>query len=155
MEKFRLYKDVLVANNLDSAVSLVGKAKKRQLILEVDELQNKNRSGVDPWYSNAGIEVISDQAGLIELDVTLDGGGAWLFISDANYPGWKAMVNGEESPIHNANILGKAVYLDRGANNIVLEYHAETFNRALIVSTLGLVLLAMFLLLLKNRFEYQ
>lgn len=52
---------------------------------------------------------------------------AWLFLADANYPGWEATVNGQAREVYSAQVLGKAVQLDAGKNDVVIRYVPRTF----------------------------
>ena len=52
---------------------------------------------------------------------------AWLFLADANYPGWEATVNGQPRTVYSAQILGKAVRLDAGQNNVLIRYVPHAF----------------------------
>lgn len=66
----------------------------------------------------------------------------WLFLADANYPGWSAQVDGVETPVYTAQILGKAVSVPSGAHEIVIRYTSRPFRWGLSVSigSLGLML---------------
>jgi len=44
--------------------------------------------------------------------------GGWLIYTDANHPDWRAYVNGEETPIHEANLAFKAVRVPPGASEV-------------------------------------
>ncbi len=45
-----------------------------------------------------------------------------LVLSDIHYPGWVAKVNGQESEIHPANILGRGVFVPAGEYVVTFEY---------------------------------
>jgi hypothetical protein len=48
-----------------------------------------------------------------DVDVTVPG-GAWLLYADAWHPDWRASVNGEPVPVHEANLAFKAVRVPPG-----------------------------------------
>lgn len=52
---------------------------------------------------------------------------AWLFLADANYPGWTASVNGVAQPVYTAQVLGKAVHLSAGRNHVQIDYVSRSF----------------------------
>ena len=52
---------------------------------------------------------------------------AWLFLADANYPGWEATVNGQPRTVYSAQVLGKAIRLDDGQNNVLIRYVPHAF----------------------------
>jgi hypothetical protein len=48
--------------------------------------------------------------------------GAWLYYADAYHPGWKAFVDGEETPVYRANLAFKAIRVDAGRHQVKFEY---------------------------------
>jgi len=57
----------------------------------------------------------------LEAEVQVDAsGGAWLLYADAYYPGWRASVNGRETPISQANLAFKALRVPPGASVVRL-----------------------------------
>ncbi|MHC4469793.1 MAG: YfhO family protein [Planctomycetota bacterium] len=66
----------------------------------------------------------------------------WLFLSDAYYPGWVAEVDGDASPIHRANIAGRAVRIAAGRHEVVFTYRPASFAWGLACTALALLLLA-------------
>lgn len=91
------------------------------------------------------IEKILVSAMRYKLNVTVDR-DAWLFLADANYPGWQATVNGVDQPVYTAQVLGKAVHLSAGRNEVVIRYVPWSFYIGAALSGASL-LLALFLLL--------
>jgi len=65
----------------------------------------------------------------------------WLFLGDTWYPGWVATVDGEVTPIHRANIAGRAVHLPRGAREVVFTYAPRSLRVGTIGALLGVILL--------------
>ena len=53
---------------------------------------------------------------------------AWLFIADANYPGWQALVDGQSTPVYYAQVLGKAILVPSGKHQIIVEYKPRSFG---------------------------
>ncbi len=66
---------------------------------------------------------------------------AWLFIADANYPGWQARIDGQSTPVYSAQVLGKAILVPFGNHKITIEYKPRSF-------AIGLYLLLMTLFVL-------
>ncbi len=56
----------------------------------------------------------------IEASTAVD--GAYLLFTDAYYPGWQATVNGVEVDVLRANVMFRAVRLERGNNEVVFSY---------------------------------
>jgi uncharacterized membrane protein YfhO len=71
------------------------------------------------------VEILREDNGHIALRTTRTGPG-WLVIAQAWYPGWKARVNGIETPILRANYAFGAVKLDAGASRIELDYEPKS-----------------------------
>lgn len=91
------------------------------------------------------IEKVLASAMRYKLNVTVDR-DAWLFLADANYPGWQATVNGIDQPVYTAQVLGKAVHLSAGRNEVVIRYVPWSFYIGAALSGVSLML-ALFLLL--------
>ena len=51
----------------------------------------------------------------------------WLFLADANYPGWHAAIDGAAAPLFTAQILGKAVPVPAGEHDIDLRFDSASF----------------------------
>lgn len=70
---------------------------------------------------------------------------AWLFVSDANYPGWNARIDGERVPLFSAQLLGKAVLVPAGTHEVSMVFESGTFLAGLSISLCS-VLVAIILL---------
>ncbi len=75
-----------------------------------------------------------------------------LVLSDNNYPGWRAYVNGEEKEVVSVFESIKGVYVNTGDNHIVFEYRPRYFNLGFIISIISTILvILLFLTLIKKR----
>src|SRR5262249_15849170 len=61
------------------------------------------------------VEIRSDEAETLDLHVEASGRG-FLFLSDQDYPGWEATVNGRPAPILRANYAFRLVEVPTGAS---------------------------------------
>jgi len=88
------------------------------------------------------LELLSTQATNVQyrLDVRARQ-PAWLFIADANYPGWQAWIDGRETPVYSAQILGKAVFVPTGRHQISVEFKPRSLLIGLWVTLLTLTIL--------------
>ncbi|MEE3234787.1 MAG: YfhO family protein [Candidatus Latescibacterota bacterium] len=57
--------------------------------------------------------------------------GGILVLSDTNYPGWRAFVDGKESPILFANHLFRGVVVSPGTQEVVFEFSSDAFRYGL------------------------
>jgi hypothetical protein len=64
---------------------------------------------------------------------------AYLVLSEANYPGWRARVDGAPAPIYQADYLFRAVHLGRGAHEIVFSFMPASYVWALAATLAALV----------------
>jgi hypothetical protein len=65
-----------------------------------------------------------------------------LVIADAWYPGWRATVDGKPAEVLHANLLYRAVPLEPGRHEVVLEYAPESWRAGSLVSGTALLALA-------------
>ncbi len=72
--------------------------------------------------------------------------GGWLFINDANYPGWRARIDDNEVPVWSAQVLGKAIYIPPGAKQLRVFFESTSFRIGLWASSISLLLLLAMLL---------
>ena len=66
---------------------------------------------------------------------------AFLFMSEAHYPGWKAYVDGREEEILRADYVFRAIPVGPGSHRIEVVYQSLSFKVGLAVSLLTIVVL--------------
>ena len=90
-------------------------------------------------HASPDIDVVekSSTSYLINVDLKSD---AWLYIADANYPGWRAKVNDNNTTVYSADLLGKAIPLKSGYNSVRLYFEPSYFRFSLALSILGVFL---------------
>ena len=64
-----------------------------------------------------------------------------LFLSDTWYPGWTAAVDGVETPIHRANLTGRAIQVQAGRHQVVFTYAPGSFALGVWLAVAGLLAL--------------
>jgi len=78
----------------------------------------------------------------------------WLFVADANYPGWQAKVDDVPVELFSAQVLGKAVRVPAGEHHIQIDYIPRSFYIGLSI-TIGSLVLVFISLLLTLRKRYR
>lgn len=63
---------------------------------------------------------------------------ALLVLTDANYPGWRAMIDGQPTPILQTDVLFRGVIVPPGNHEVEFVYHPVTFQIGLIATFAGL-----------------
>ena len=74
----------------------------------------------------------------VRLDARLEGDGL-LVLTEQWFPGWRALVDGEEVPLFAADGIFRGVPLSSGEHEVVFEYHPTSVRQGVIASLLGLV----------------
>lgn len=73
-----------------------------------------------------------------------------VFLSDNYFPGWKAYVNGVQTPIYRANYTFRAVPVKAGENTVIFTYSPLSFWVGFWVSLTSAVGIAVFVFILKK-----
>jgi len=117
-----------------------------KVILSRESLSNEDPAvvqsltkGPATLNSAAHISFYGSQHVRIEADT---GSPAVLMLNDANYPGWRAYVNGEPVPTLKANYLFRGVILPAGRNVVEFAYEPTSYRLGALVTTGTLASLA-------------
>ena len=97
--------------------------------------------GVGPFTATPPTDatVVAEGSAVIDLRADAPGGG-FLVLTDPYYPGWKAYVNGVETPILRADYLFRAIALPPGSHEIRFIFVPSSLQRGTILSAAGLVI---------------
>jgi hypothetical protein len=79
----------------------------------------------------------------VVISATLPGPG-YLVLSDANYPGWRAWVDGEPAPILTANLLVRAVALPAGSHRVEFRFEPDSLRYGALISFMATGVLVIF-----------
>lgn len=96
------------------------------------------------------VHVVHHEATRTKLDVR-SSAPAWLVVAQPFYPGWRARVNGAETPILRANRAFQAVEVPAGSCEIELTYEPDSFRRGAWITLASLVALAAGVAWLRRR----
>jgi len=66
----------------------------------------------------------------------------FVFLGDSYYPGWKAMIDGEETRLYRANYLFRAVYVPAGEHELRFVFRPLSFQLGLSITLTSLALIA-------------
>lgn len=139
--RFRIYADADVRSVRTPEQALAGMqtAGAEALFIETDARENPASAAPCPACAAAQVEIVeaSDTLYQVKVDVPQD---AWLFLADANYPGWQATVNGVQQTVYSAQVLGKAVRLKAGRNDVAIRFESRSFRLGAAISALSLLL---------------
>jgi hypothetical protein len=114
-------------------------------VLVVRERDNVGRGTVQareqppPSGRKADVRVLQDQPGRLHLRVRSETAG-WLVVNEVWYPGWRATVDGTQTPIHRVNAGMRAIELPAGTHDVEFRYAPGSFRVGLVLSTAGFVL---------------
>jgi hypothetical protein len=108
-------------------------------------------------YSNDShsykMNILSENPNRLELSLNSNSSG-WLVVSDVWYPGWYALVDGNITPIYQANYLFRTIYLNPGEHNISFVYHPLSLRLGLGVSVFAwLILICWWIIKTKHEFS--
>lgn len=87
----------------------------------------------------AGIipEIITYTANRVEMRAENVPSSSYLVLSDAWYPGWKAIVNGETMPVYRANVMFRAVPVPAGESKIIFYFEPDLWYLGMAVGAIA------------------
>jgi hypothetical protein len=86
----------------------------------------------------------------LEIEAEADG-DALLVVNDAWWPGWRAYVDGRETPIYLADALVRAVSFPSGRHTLTMRYEPPELRRGWLLTGAGFSLLSLAAVLLRRR----
>ncbi|MFT6412622.1 MAG: hypothetical protein ACJASL_000404 [Paraglaciecola sp.] len=138
--KIQLYESAEANSTAEEVLIKLTASPSNILQVESDQLPSSHASEVTSGFGEATFDVIKSTAMKYEVEISADK-PIWLFVADANYPGWEASVNGEETKLYSAQVLGKAVYVGSGKNSVIIEYIPRSFYLGLGISLVTAILM--------------
>ncbi len=91
---------------------------------------------LNPGGPGETVRTVSYEPDALEVEVTALG-SALLVISDNIYPGWRASLDGRETPIYAADIAFRAVQVPPGRHRIRMEFYPTILSWSLAISVLA------------------
>lgn len=143
--RFQFFDHSIAAPSPEAALYMLAYIKTPTLVVETaasaappGSLEASSRAPASP----PELVVVDERATAYKLLVT-SAAPTWLFMADANYPGWTASIDGKPTPVFTGQVLGKALWLPAGRHVVGLQYTSRPFvwGRAITVASLALLLL--------------
>jgi len=106
-------------------------------ILLVDQKPNP----IPDNRASGSAKIVSNHPNHLTITVHTTGNQLLLF-SQSYYPGWKAYVDGKQTPILKADYAFRAVSVPEGDHSIRFEYQPRSFIYGVLLAFIGLILLA-------------
>jgi len=99
-----------------------------------------------PGFNAEPMTVVPDTVGAERWHghVSLSHAG-YLLQREAWYPGWRARVDGVETPVLRADLLFRAISLGPGEHDVEIFFDSPTFNRGLLLTAGALIVLILLL----------
>lgn len=145
-----LTRDVVIVANDKDALDVVRQTQGRTLAVTSFATPQEPPEFRTPLTDADKLKIVSDIPERREMSVNLTS-PAYLVVSETNYPGWQASIDGETAPVLGANGLFMAVRVPAGAHTVVYEFRSGSFALGTLVSqttaAVGLAVLALWLVL--------
>jgi hypothetical protein len=97
--------------------------------------------GVGPFTGSPAVDATIVAEGTAVVDVHADApAGGFLVLTDPYYPGWRALVDGDETTILRADYLFRAVALGPGSHDVRFIFEPPSLRRGATLSLAGLAI---------------
>ncbi len=93
---------------------------------------------IESGVSNSVVQLKSYNDNQLNLTVSTDA-DAPLVVSNINYPGWKAFIDGKEQKILTANAIFQLLIIPRGTHDVRLKYEPKSFTYGLMLMSIGII----------------
>jgi len=141
---FQVYSQYQVVASLQEAVDAITHLQMRSLVIEDPDrrLIPASTSTLESDADDHRLKVLQATDTLYRVTIS-SAKPVWLFLADANYPGWTAALDGKDTPIFSAQVLGKAVAIPAGNHEVILHFRSKTFLLGLLISVATFATLAL------------
>lgn len=96
------------------------------------------------------VDVVTYAAQTVVLETETNAPG-WLVLSDTHYPGWEATIDGQPTPIYQANGCVRAIAVPAGRHRVIFGFRPHTFYTGVLVSAMSGVLFLVLWAVLKKQ----
>jgi hypothetical protein len=146
--RFQFYSHHMTVESPDQALEAIKALKTPILVIENPSDAHRfeaRDSEAEPTGDapHASFEIVKAKSTQYRLDITATR-PVWFFIADANYPGWKATLDGKPTSLFSAQVLGKAVAVPEGKHRLEITFQSTTFLTGLVISAISIAGLLLF-----------
>ena len=99
----------------------------KRVARETDPMAQQAKTNVD------SVTIVSYAPEHVLLDVETSAAG-YLVLTDTDYPGWEAKVDGQRMPIYRANLMCRAIKLEQGRHQVEFRYRPRVFYAGAAIS---------------------
>ncbi len=150
LPRLQTYTRNVAVSSADAALALLKTPRESELIIEDDKgfVAPSNDHPNDPDAIKYELREAESTHYVLNVHASRAG---WLFLADANYPGWSAVVDGRSTPVFSAQLLGKAIAIPVGNHKIEFNFSSATFRRGLMISCVSIFIAALLLVYERQR----
>jgi len=154
LPRFQVYSQHVTADSIDDAIDTMTAWKKPTLVIENPPGPAHQTEMADAAADSATppmtFTVRQAKSTAYRIDISAERPG-WFFLADANYPGWKATLDGKDAPLFSAQVLGKAVAIPAGTHTLAITFQSASFTWGLWITLVSAVLSLLALLYERKR----
>lgn len=110
-------------------------------LLVVEGVQPRSCRPAPGSAARGSVRFLADRPNRVVLESRSDVPG-YVVLSDLNYPGWRAWIDGGPVPVLHANGAGRAVEVSRGAHRVEMRFEPGSFRNGLAITALAALLIA-------------
>lgn len=141
----QVYPHALAVRSADEALAEMGALKEGQLIVVDNDGSPLPPDDGSGDHASVRLRMLKQQSTYYSISVEAEK-PCWIFLADANYPGWKARIDGAPTRVWTAQLLGKAVHVPAGNHEIVFRFRSASFHYGLMLSLFSLLVTIIILL---------
>jgi hypothetical protein len=139
--RIQTYDTVKTVSSPKEALAALKNSTEKLLVIEAAEYISRGE------YDDQGTQYKILEQSATSYQIASDSGAAyWLFIADANYPGWKAEIDGIDVTVHTAQVLGKAVRIPKGQHYIRIWFDSISQKIGTYISLFTIASMALYLM---------
>lgn len=90
--------------------------------------------------SDGVVDIVESDNQRISISVNNIGGTALLVLTDSYYPGWKAMIDNQNTTIYPVNLINRGVVIPQGEHIVEFRYEPDSFKNGLRISAASFVI---------------